>query len=90
MYDFNISFLFSGNEARHFTLKNYTTQNIDDGAAPTTVSPPVPLTVNNTEYYPCDSPSVLGESSSLMFLHYLDILLGKISKFDKFPEVKNK
>ncbi|XP_072046269.1 uncharacterized protein [Amphiura filiformis] len=55
---YNVSII-DGNEARHFTLKNYTAENINDGDAPTTDSPPTLHTINGTDFYMCDSPSVL-------------------------------
>ncbi|XP_038053348.1 uncharacterized protein LOC119725831 isoform X2 [Patiria miniata] len=49
----------SGNEARHFTLKNNTAENIADGVAPTTTPPPFTHTANGTDFIICDSEAVI-------------------------------
>ncbi|XP_038053256.1 uncharacterized protein LOC119725765 [Patiria miniata] len=45
----------SGNEARHFTLKNNTAKSVADGIAPTADSPPFTHTVNGIDFITCDS-----------------------------------
>ncbi|XP_022099461.1 uncharacterized protein LOC110984001 isoform X2 [Acanthaster planci] len=47
----------SGNEARHFTLKNNTKENVADGEAPTAGPPSFSDTVNGTDFITCDSES---------------------------------
>ncbi|XP_033638385.1 uncharacterized protein LOC117299078, partial [Asterias rubens] len=51
-----------GNEARHFTLKNNTAENIADGAEPPTESPPDTYYANGTAFIICDTvPQIVPE-----------------------------
>ncbi|XP_030849758.1 thrombospondin-1 [Strongylocentrotus purpuratus] len=52
--NYNVSII-SGNEARHFTIKNYTTENINAGIIPTTVEPIPTYTINGTSFVTCSS-----------------------------------
>ncbi|XP_022091637.1 uncharacterized protein LOC110979841, partial [Acanthaster planci] len=49
----------SGNEARHFTLKNNTADNLSAGVAPTTTPSPATHSVNGTDFIICDSEAVI-------------------------------
>nr|XP_054757339.1 uncharacterized protein LOC129263455 [Lytechinus pictus] len=50
--NYNVSIV-SGNEARHFTIKNYTTENINAGIIPSTVEPTPTYTINGTSFVTC-------------------------------------
>ena len=57
----NCGLSFTGNEARHFTLKNNTAANIADGEAPTAQPPTTTFYANGTAFITCDSIPHIGK-----------------------------
>ena len=51
-------FFLIGNEARHFTFKNYTQDNIDAGIIPSTPEPTPTYTINGTSFITCATDPV--------------------------------
>ncbi|XP_033105232.1 uncharacterized protein LOC117107633 [Anneissia japonica] len=55
--DYNVTIV-SGNEGRHFSIKEYTTDNVNAGDAPTTITPPATETIRNNTFYICTESTV--------------------------------
>ncbi|XP_071956895.1 uncharacterized protein [Antedon mediterranea] len=55
--NYNVTIV-SGNEGRHFTIKNDTTDNINAGNPPTAATPPETETINGTTFYICTESTI--------------------------------